>query len=136
MPGRIRHNVFIASTLSYLREAWMVVEGAVIAAGQFPILMERFAPSRHRTHDLVKQAIADADVFLLLLGSRGGTYTEVGQKTYSEHEYDCAVNFFNPILVFLPTEEKFQRDVSLSAITPDERYEIWTFRERILTNIS
>ena len=131
MATRIRHDIFIASTIGDLRDARETVARAVMGVGEFPILVERFAPSIEPAKAVIENAIATSDVFLLVMGTRGGTYTEAGDQTFTEYEYQCALRYSKPILALLPSEEKFQRDSILAGESQEQKRRVAEFRRML-----
>ncbi|UGB44269.1 DUF4062 domain-containing protein [Frateuria edaphi] len=95
-----RHQVFISSTFSDLKQERAEVVQALLELDCFPAGMEIFPATSEGAWDLIKGVIDDSDYYLLVVGGRYGS-TEMSGLSYTEKEYDYAVSIGKPIVAFL-----------------------------------
>jgi hypothetical protein len=95
-----RYQVFISSTFRDLQEERQEVIQALLELDCFPAGMELFPASNEERWDLIKSVIDDSDYYLVIVGGRYGSVDETG-ISYTEKEYDYAVDSGTPVLGFL-----------------------------------
>ena len=94
-----RYQVFISSTFSDLDERKAAVE-AVFERGHIPIALERFSPADETDLQVIKNAMKDSQVYILILGHRYGELVPGLDISYTEFEYDLAQEYGLKTLVF------------------------------------
>src|SRR5262245_50959004 len=94
-----RYQVFISSTFSDLDERKAAVE-AVFERGHIPIALERFSPADETDLQVIKNAMKDSQVYILILGHRYGELVPGLDISYTEFEYDLAQEYELKTLVF------------------------------------
>ena len=115
-----RYQVFVSSTFLDLRDERSEVFQALLELGCIPAGMEMFPASNATQWELIKKVIADCDYYVVIVGNRYGSVDEDG-ISYTEKEYDFAVEIGLPVLGFLhesPGEiasGKSERDASAMA---------------------
>src|SRR5262245_27945134 len=95
-----RYQVFVSSTFADLKEERQAVMEALLSLDHFPAGMELFPASNDDQWALIKGVINDSDYYVLVIGGRYGSTSESG-ISYTEMEFDYAVNSRKPILAFL-----------------------------------
>ena len=95
-----RYQVFISSTYEDLKEERKAVEQTIIRAGDFPVGMEAFPAADEEQFDFIKTVIAQCDFYILIIAGRYGSLAADG-KSYTEKEYDYAVEIGVPVLLML-----------------------------------
>ena len=95
-----RFQFFISSTFTDLKEERQSVLKAVLELGHMPAGMELFPASDDSAWQLIKDVINASDYYLLIIGGRYGSTDEEG-LSYTEKEYDYAVQSRTPVLAFL-----------------------------------
>ena len=95
-----RYQFFISSTFTDLKEERQSVLRAVLELDHIPAGMELFPASDETSWQLIKDVIDASDYHLLLVGGRYGSTDEAG-LSYTEREYDYAVQCRKPVLAFL-----------------------------------
>ncbi|WP_163866094.1 DUF4062 domain-containing protein [Myxococcus eversor] len=83
--------VFISSTFKDLRDERQAAVEAVLEAGHIPAGMELFTAGSTSQLEAIKKWIDDSDAFLLILGGRYGTIEPKSKKSYTELEYQRAI---------------------------------------------
>lgn len=73
---------------------------ALLSLDCIPTGMELFPAADDDSWELIKRFIAGCDYYIVIVGGRYGS-VGVGRKTYTEMEYDYAVEAGLPVLAFL-----------------------------------
>lgn len=95
-----RHQVFVSSTFSDLKNERSEVMQALLELDCFPAGMELFPATSATAWELIKGVIDDSDYYCLIVGGRYGSVDAAGIG-YTEKEYDYALAQGKPIMVFL-----------------------------------
>jgi hypothetical protein len=98
-----KYQVFISSTYEDLKEERRAVEQTIIRAGDFPVGMEAFPAADEEQFEFIKTIISQCDYYVLIIAGRYGSLAPDG-KSYTEKEYDYAVEIGVPVLVMLREE--------------------------------
>ncbi|MNK70363.1 hypothetical protein D3C87_897810 [compost metagenome] len=128
-------QVFVSSTYVDLIPERQAVVQAILAAGHIPAGMELFSAGSETQWEVIQRWIRDCDVYMLILGARYGSCPEGSDKSYTELEFDFAIEQSKPhFAVVLSKEAVVERQASLGA-TADEghlaKHKLGQFRERI-----
>lgn len=100
-------RVFVSSVVEGFEEYRFAARMAIIAAGGEPILVNEDFPSVHKSsRNACLDAVASADIFALVVGSRGGWQAPSG-KLVVEEELEEARKRGLPTIVFI---EDVQQD--------------------------
>lgn len=84
---------------------------------QFPIGMEMFSAADDDQWKIIKEAIDSSDFYILIIGNRYGSIEETTGISYTEKEFDYAVEKKIPVLAFIVdssmsmTADKFETDI-------------------------
>lgn len=100
-----KYQVFISSTYEDLKEERKAVEETIIRSGDFPVGMEAFPAADEEQFDFIKTVIAQCDYYVLIVAGRYGSLAPDG-KSYTEKEYDYAVEVGVPVLVMIREERE------------------------------
>ena len=106
-------TIFISSTFEDLKKERKNIINLFLKNGDFPISMENFFSSNGDTFDYIKKYIDDSDFFILIVGEKYGSICEKTNLSYTEMEYDYAVQKGMKPLVFV--KETKNRDKTVSA---------------------
>jgi Domain of unknown function (DUF4062) len=96
-----RYQIFISSTFKHLHEERKAAIEAVFERGHIPIALERFSPSNTSDLEVIRTAMEDSQVYILILGHTYGELSPDGERSYTEVEYDLAQEYGLLTLVFL-----------------------------------
>src|SRR5580658_3275830 len=124
----IRYQVFVSSTYTDLKEERQAVIHTIIEANCIPAGMELFPAVDEEQLDFIKRVIDDCDYYLLIIGGRYGSVSEVG-ISYTEQEYDYAVKRGLKVIALLhenPDEIPFGK----SEQNPELREKLELFRTK------
>lgn len=129
-----RYEVFISSTFEDLHAVREKLIETTMKAGHIPAGMEFFHAGAPRDIDLIKAAIAQADIFAIFVGARYGSMVSQRGIHFLDFEYQHALHLGKPILAYLLDKNEFKkcRD-NLHRDDPERKYDdaIDQFREAV-----
>lgn len=139
-----KYQVFISSTFSDLAEARQQATLAVVRAGHFPLNLEYTGPDPASKLDFIKDAIAECQYYVLILGHRYGsigTGQQEGQeRSYVEIELDEAERNHLNVLAFVMQRDKvtglrnrLKRPTDATEIENDRQY--WRLYDRLTDHL-
>lgn len=96
-----RYQVFVSSTFTDLKEERKAIIEGLLNAKYIPAGMEMFAASNDEQFKYIKKIIDTCDYYVLIVGARYGSINPSTGKSFTEQEYDYAVEKIIPVLAFL-----------------------------------
>lgn len=131
-------QVFVSSTyLDLVAERQAVVQ-AILAAGHIPAGMELFSAGSETQWEVIQRWIRDCDVYMLILGARYGSCPDGSEKSYTEMEFDFALEQSKPhFSVVLSDTAMAERLTALGTAGEEDhlaKHRLAQFRQRILKN--
>ena len=96
-----RYQVFVSSTFTDLKEERKAIIEGLLNAKYIPAGMEMFAASNDEQFKYIKKIIDTCDYYVLIVGARYGSINPSTGKSFTEQEYDYAVEKGIPVLAFL-----------------------------------
>lgn len=96
-----RYQVFVSSTFTDLKEERKAIIECLLNAKYIPAGMEMFAASNDEQFKYIKKIIDTCDYYVLIVGARYGSINPSTGKSFTEQEYDYAVEKGIPVLAFL-----------------------------------
>lgn len=96
-----REQVFVSSTFKDLVEERAAVIQTLLEADCIPAGMEMFPASDSDKFDLIKRVIDLCDYYVVIIGGRYGSVDAEVNLSYTEMEYDFAVETGKPVMAFL-----------------------------------
>ena len=130
MQPEKRYQVFVSSTYEDLREERQEIMQALLELGCIPSGMELFPAADEDKWTLIKRMIDDCDYFIVVVGGRYGSISPSTGKSYTQMEYEYAIERGKPVIGFLhgePSNIPFGK----SEQTPDGRQKLEAFRELV-----
>lgn len=97
---KIKYQVFISSTYSDLYKERKQVLDILLMADCIPAGMENFVATDDEQFNVIKKVIDLCDYYVLILGKRYGSVNEKTGISYTEMEYNYAIDKGIPVLVF------------------------------------
>jgi len=125
----IIHKVFVSSTYTDLREERAAVERTLLQLQCFPIGMEIFPAADDTAWDFIKSQIDDSDYYVLIVAGRYGSIEPSTGKSYTEMEYDYAIEKSVPVLTFIHGDPGSIHDTKRDT-DPAARPKLHAFREK------
>lgn len=98
-------RIFVSSTKEDLLPYRQAVEDALTGMELVPLSMKYFVSAPENTIDASLSAVRRSQLYIIIVGMRYGSIVEGVGKSYTELEYDEAVNNKLPILAFIIDEE-------------------------------
>lgn len=106
-----KYQVFISSTyLDLINERQAAVE-AILKAGHIPAGMELFTASNKSQWGIIKKWIDESDIYMLILGGRYGSIEPESGLSYTELEYNYALQQNKPLFAVVMEDEALQAKV-------------------------
>lgn len=99
--GNIKYQVFISSTYSDLIKERKQVLDILLMADCIPAGMENFVATDDEQFNVIKKVIDLCDYYILILGRRYGSINKKTGISYTEMEYNYAIDKGIPVLVFV-----------------------------------
>lgn len=96
-----RYQVFVSSTFIDLKEERKAIIEGLLNAKFIPAGMEMFAASNDEQFKYIKKIIDTCDYYVLIVGARYGSINSNTGKSFTEQEYEYAVEKGIPVLAFL-----------------------------------
>src|SRR5579871_2764236 len=100
-----KYQVFFSSTYTDLIVERQAVVEAILMAGHIPAGMELFAAGNKSQMETIRRWIDDSDLFMLIVGGRYGSVEESTGKSYTQLEYEYALERGKPVFAAVITEE-------------------------------
>lgn len=97
-------KVFVSSTATDLQEQRDATFKAIQRLELIPVVMESFGAHTRPPLEVCRSKVADCRYFVLIVGFMYGSIYEDG-KSFTEHEYDCAVESGAKIKIFMLSEK-------------------------------
>ncbi len=132
-------QVFISSTYEDLKEERQSAVSATLKAGHIPAGMELFTSGDRSQMETIKKWIDESDVYMLILGGRYGSIEPISGISYTELEYDYALEQDKSLFSVVITEDALETNVKAfgsKVMEKDNPKQLKLFREKVLSNIS
>lgn len=100
------YQVFVSSTYTDLQDERKEVMQALLELDCMPAGMELFPASNDDQWSLIKRVIDTCDYYMLIIGGRYGSINIDG-KSYTQMEFEYALEKGKPIISFLPKSPEF-----------------------------
>jgi|GEM_PF-5118838 len=106
MEKEKRYNIFISSTFTDLKDIRKNIHDSILKDGHYPIAMENFVASNNSQMDEIKKLIDNCDYYILIIGFCYGTMDKSTEKSFTELEYEYALETNKPILSFFLSDNQ------------------------------
>lgn len=131
-------QVFVSSTYTDLINERQAAVEAILSAGHIPAGMELFSAGNESQLEVIKRWINESDVYMLILGGRYGSIEHESGKSYTQLEYEYALEINKPIFSIVIDENALFKKAGeqgksvMEAENPDKYEE---FKKIILTKM-
>lgn len=95
-----RYQVFVSSTYTDLIEERAEVMQALLELNCMPAGMELFPAANDTQWNWIKKVIDESDYYIVIVGGRYGTISQLTGQSYTEMEYRYAVEKGKPVIGF------------------------------------
>ncbi len=100
MAAGIRHQVFVSSTYTDLKDERREIIQALLQLDCIPVGMELFPAASTDQWTYIQRVIDDSDYYVVIVAGRYGSTTEDG-LSFTEREYDYALSKGIPVAAFV-----------------------------------
>lgn len=128
-----KYQVFISSTYSDLVEERRKILDVLFMADCIPAGMEAFVAVDTEQFEVIKKVIDLCDYYVLIIGKRYGSIHPETGISYTEMEYDYAIEHNIPVLVFA-IDESVELDQSKMETDTEKIMKLKSFRTKAMTN--
>ncbi len=138
MPTK-KLQVFISSTYRDLKDERQAAVAAILKAGHIPAGMELFTAGDASQWDVITKWIDESDIYMLIVGGRYGSLHPKQKISYTELEYDYAIQKKKPHFAVVIAESELEARVKRhgpETIEQDEPGKLEAFRAKVLTKMS
>lgn len=132
-------QVFVSSTFTDLIEERQAAVTAILKAGHIPAGMELFTAGDRSQMKTIERWIDESDVYMLILGGRYGSVEPTSGISYTELEYDYAINRGMPLFSVVIEEAALESRVKENGSTVLEKENgkaLADFRKKVLSKTS
>lgn len=128
-----KYQVFISSTYTDLAEERKKILDVLFMADCIPAGMEAFVAADTEQFEVIKKVIDLCDYYVLIIGKRYGSVHPDTGKSYTEMEYDYAIEQGIPVLVFA-IDDNVKLASDKTETDEDKKDKLKKFRTKAMTN--
>lgn len=128
-----RYQVFISSTFQDLQNARQEVSQALLRADCFPAGMELFPAADEEQFEFIKTVIDQSDYYIIISAGRYGSIHPETGLSYTEMEYDYAVEIGKPVIRLLHKDPFNELKGEFIEQTDAGRQKLQALRNRLQT---
>jgi len=130
-----KYQVFISSTFQDLIMQRKAAVQVVVDCRHIPIALDNFGASSARDREVIDAMIEESQILILIIGHRYGQMLEEKKCSYTEYEYEKAVEYDLRILAFFLDEKDAQKmleeTVQDQVLRAEELLRLNKFRKRV-----
>ncbi|MFS4471603.1 DUF4062 domain-containing protein [Chryseobacterium sp. T20] len=131
-------QVFVSSTFTDLIEERQAAVEAILSSGNIPAGMELFTAADESQMTIIKRWIDESDVYMLILGGRYGSIEMTSGKSYTQLEYEYAVEQNKPLFAVVLSENFIDRKVSKTGkavLESENNKELGQFKKLVMSKM-
>lgn len=128
-----KYQIFVSSTYNDLKYERQIAIDTIIKLGQIPAGMELFSATGENQFEMIKPIIFESDYYLLIVAGKYGTICEETGISYTEMEYDFAVQNNKRIIAFV-YDTPDELSVKDRETTDKMRRKLNKFRKKVMMN--
>jgi len=132
-------QVFISSTYQDLIMERQAAVEAILKSGNIPAGMKLFIAGDKSQWEVIQRWISDSDIYMIILGGRYGSIEPNSGLSYTELEYDFAVNSGKPYFAIVIDKDALEGKVKAfgsSVLEKDNPDKLKSFRTKVLNKMS
>lgn len=132
-------QIFISSTYTDLKAERQAAVEAILKAGHIPAGMELFTSGDRSQWEVIQSWIMDSDIYMIILGGRYGSIEPDSGLSYTELEYDFAVQSGKPLFAVVvegTALEKKEHALDSGESEGDHPEKLKAFRIKVLSKMS
>lgn len=132
-------QVFVSSTFVDLKEERQEAVQAILNSDHIPAGMELFKASNESQLETVKKWIKESDIYMLILGRRYGSIEQYSGLSYTEVEYDYAIEQGIPVFALIMEEgyllRKQAEDRNVEIFEQENQQKLQGFEKKVKTRM-
>lgn len=131
-------QIFVSSTYMDMLEERQAAIETILKTHNIPAGMELFSSGSESQLEVIKEWIDDSDLYILILGGRYGTLEPKSQKSYTQLEYEYAVEKGKPYFAVVISEAFLEEKIKTNgrSMMEYENYQKYQeFRKLVLEKI-
>lgn len=133
-----KYQIFISSTYIDLKEERQAAVEAILGSKHIPAGMELFRAGNKSQLETIKKWINESDIYMLILGGRYGSIERQSGKSYTQLEYEYAIEKKIPVFAVV-LKEKFLYEKASSqgndVITDTTKEEYKEFKSLVMSKM-
>ncbi|HFS7496573.1 DUF4062 domain-containing protein [Acinetobacter baumannii] len=106
-----KYQIFVSSTYVDLIEERQAAVEAILKSGHIPAGMELFTASNQSQWTIIQKWIDESDIYMLILGGRYGSIEPESGLSYTELEYNYALEKGKPLFAVVMKDEALDKKV-------------------------
>lgn len=131
-----KYQIFISSTYIDLKKERQAAVEAILRKGHIPAGMELFSAGDKSQWEIIKKWIDDSDIYLLILGGRYGSIDKTTGLSYTEMEYNYAIEKKKPFFALSLSDEILNnKSVEIIRDYDLKNTKYISFKERVTKNM-
>lgn len=134
-----RLQVFVSSTYTDLIEERQAAVSAILKSGHIPAGMELFTSGDKSQWETIKRWIDESDVYMLILGGRYGSIEPDSGLSYTELEYNYALEIGKPLFACVIQPDALDikvREKGREVFENKNPQLLQDFQKKVLSNMS
>lgn len=134
-----KYQIFVSSTFTDLIDDRQAAVAAILKAGHIPAGMELFTAGDKSQLATIQKWIDESDGYMLILGGRYGSIEPTSGISYTELEYDYAIQQGKPLFAAVIKDDALEtrlKAVGRTVIEQENPQALKLFREKVLSNVS
>lgn len=125
-----KYQVFVSSTYEDLQEERKKVMEALLQMNCFPVGMEYFNASDSSQWEVIKSLIRECDYYVLIVAGRYGSIEEESGKSYTQKEFEYAIEQAIPVISFVHKNPEILPGVKIE-LNSDNKKKLGHFKSDI-----
>ncbi|MBD8006839.1 DUF4062 domain-containing protein [Bacillus norwichensis] len=130
---KVKYQVFLSSTYVDLSKERKQVLDVLLMADCIPAGMESFVATDDEQFNVIKKVIDLCDYYILIIGKRYGSINESTGISYTEMEYNYAIDKGIPVLVF-SLDDSVEVDIKKMETDDIKKGKLAEFKNKAMQN--
>lgn len=131
-------QVFVSSTFTDLKQERQAAVEAILSSGNIPAGMELFSAGDESQMTIIERWIDESDVYMLILGGRYGSIEPKSGKSYTQLEYEYALEKNKPLFAVVLSEKAIDDKVKIdgkSVLENENNHLLKEFKELVTSKM-
>lgn len=131
-------QVFVSSSFTDLKQERQAAVEAILSSGNIPAGMELFSAGDESQMTIIERWIDESDVYMLILGGRYGSIEPKSGKSYTQLEYEYALEKNKPLFAVVLSETAIDDKVKIdgkSVLENENNHLLKEFKELVTSKM-